>query len=80
MMAEFKNEFSWSKTRDDVFKICPRQYWFSFYGYSNGWIEKRCVLRLLDASRRAAEADRDRIIVIIELSNLQKELEKTEAK
>ena len=38
-MAEFKNEFSWSKTRDEVFKTCPRQYWFAYYGYWNGWLE-----------------------------------------
>jgi len=38
-MTEFKNEFSWSKTRDEVFKTCPRQYWFSYYGYWNGWLE-----------------------------------------
>jgi hypothetical protein len=38
-MTEFKNEFSWSKTRDEVFKICPRQYWFAYYGYWSGWLE-----------------------------------------
>jgi hypothetical protein len=38
-MTEVKNEFSWSKTRDDVFKTCLRQYWFSYYGYWNGWLE-----------------------------------------
>jgi hypothetical protein len=40
-MAEFKNEFSWSKTRDEVFKTCPHQYWFAYYGYWNGWLERR---------------------------------------
>ena len=39
MMTEFKNEFSWSKTRDEVFKTCPRQYWFAYYGYWDGWFE-----------------------------------------
>jgi putative transposase len=39
-MAELKNEFSWSKTRDEVFKTCPRQYWFAYYGYWNGWLDK----------------------------------------
>jgi hypothetical protein len=39
MMTELKNEFSWSKTRDEVFKNCPRQYWFAYYGYWNGWLE-----------------------------------------
>ena len=38
-IGEFKNEFSWSKTRDGVFKTCPRQYWFAYYGYWNGWLE-----------------------------------------
>jgi hypothetical protein len=38
-MTEFKNEFSWSKTRDEVCKTCPRQYWFAYYGYWNGWLE-----------------------------------------
>jgi len=38
-MSELKNEFSWSKTRDEVFRTCPRQYWFSYYGYWNGWFE-----------------------------------------
>ena len=38
-MSELKNEFSWSKTRDEVFKTCPRQYWFSYYGYWNGWLD-----------------------------------------
>lgn len=38
-MTELKNEFSWSKTRDEVSKTCPRQYWFSYYGYWNGWLE-----------------------------------------
>jgi hypothetical protein len=38
-MSELKNEFSWSKTRDEVFKTCPRQYWFSYYGCWNGWLE-----------------------------------------
>jgi hypothetical protein len=38
-MTELKNEFSWSKTRDEVFKACPRQYWFAYYGYWNGWLK-----------------------------------------
>ena len=46
-MAEFKNEFSWSKTRDEVFRTCPRQYWFAYYGHWNGWLE--------DASQRTRE-------------------------
>jgi putative sterol carrier protein len=38
-MTELKNEFSWSKTRDEVFKTCLRQYWFAYYGYWNGWFD-----------------------------------------
>jgi hypothetical protein len=39
MLPEIKNEFSWSKTRDEVFRTCPRQYWFAYYGYWKGWLE-----------------------------------------
>ena len=39
-MTELKNEFSWSKTRDEIFKTCSRQYWFAYYGYWNGWFDK----------------------------------------
>jgi len=39
-MTDLKNEFSWSKTRDEVFRTCPRQYWFAYYGYWNGWLEE----------------------------------------
>jgi hypothetical protein len=38
-MAAFKNEFSWSKTRDETFTPCPRQYWFAYYGFWNGWLK-----------------------------------------
>lgn len=38
-MTELKNEFSWSKTRDEVFKTCLKQYWFAYYGYWNGWLD-----------------------------------------
>ena len=36
-MGEFRNEFSWSITRDEVFQTCPRQYYFNYYGYWGGW-------------------------------------------
>ena len=36
-MSTFKNEFSWSISRDRVFQICPRQYYFNYYGYRGGW-------------------------------------------
>jgi hypothetical protein len=38
-MASLKNEFSWSKSRDETFKTCPRQYWFAYYGFWNGWLK-----------------------------------------
>ena len=38
-MVELNNDFSWSKTRDEVFQTCLRQYWFAYYGYWNGWLE-----------------------------------------
>jgi CRISPR/Cas system-associated exonuclease Cas4 (RecB family) len=33
----FRNEFSWSKSRDSLFKECHRKYWFNHYGFWNGW-------------------------------------------
>jgi hypothetical protein len=36
-MSEFRNEFSWSKSRDEVFQACPRQYYFNYYAYWGGW-------------------------------------------
>ena len=36
-MSTFKNEFSWSISRDRVFQTCPRQYYYNYYGYWGGW-------------------------------------------
>jgi hypothetical protein len=36
-MSTFKNEFSWSISRDRIFQTCPRQYYFNYYGYWGGW-------------------------------------------
>jgi hypothetical protein len=37
-MAEpLRNTFSWSVSRDRTFRTCPRQYWFSHYGFWGGW-------------------------------------------
>lgn len=36
-MTDFKNEFSWSKSRDSTFKECPRKYYYNYYGYWDGW-------------------------------------------
>jgi hypothetical protein len=37
VLPELKNEFTWSKSRDDVFRTCPRQYYFQYYGSWGGW-------------------------------------------
>lgn len=36
-MIDFKNEFSWSKSRDNLFKECKRRYYFEKYGFWGGW-------------------------------------------
>ena len=36
-MKLIRNEFSWSKSRNQVFKECPRQYYFNYYRYWGGW-------------------------------------------
>jgi hypothetical protein len=36
-MKELRNEFSWSKSRDETFRECARKYYFQYYGYWNGW-------------------------------------------
>lgn len=36
-MGDLVNEFSWSKSRDGMFRSCPRQYWFNYYGSWGGW-------------------------------------------
>ena len=36
-MADFKNEFSWSKSRDSLFSECRRKYYFNHYGFWGGW-------------------------------------------
>jgi len=37
MMGDFKNLFSWSKSRDNIFQFCKRKYYFRYYGYWGGW-------------------------------------------
>jgi len=32
-----KNTFSWSVSRDAVFRECARKYYFNYYGYWDGW-------------------------------------------
>jgi hypothetical protein len=36
-MAEIRNEFSWSKSRDEILQTCPRQYYYNYYAYWGGW-------------------------------------------
>jgi hypothetical protein len=37
-MENFKNEFSWSKSRDNCFRECERKYYYNHYGFWNGWM------------------------------------------
>lgn len=37
MKGELKNDFSWSKSRDDVFRTCLRRYYYNYYAFWNGW-------------------------------------------
>ena len=34
---KFENEFSWSKSRDMMFRECLRKYYFNYYGSWGGW-------------------------------------------
>jgi len=36
-VADLVNEFSWSRTRDNVFKDCRRRYFYQYYGAWGGW-------------------------------------------
>lgn len=41
---EFKNRFSWSRSRDELFNRCHREYYYHYYGYWGGWdslVDKR---------------------------------------
>lgn len=40
MGPAFKNTFSWSVSRDNVFRECPRKYWFNYYGHWGGWLRE----------------------------------------
>ena len=37
MSTTFTNQFSWSVSRDRVFRECPRKYYFNYYGHWGGW-------------------------------------------
>ncbi|HXJ77502.1 MAG TPA: PD-(D/E)XK nuclease family protein [Candidatus Methylomirabilis sp.] len=36
-MPDLANEFSWSRTRDNVFQECRRRYYLHYYGAWGGW-------------------------------------------
>ncbi len=36
-MRDFKNEFSWSVSRDALFRECRRKYFYNYYGSWGGW-------------------------------------------
>jgi len=36
-MGILRNEFSWSKSRNETLQSCPRRYWFHYYGSWGGW-------------------------------------------
>ena len=36
-VADRANEFSWSRTRDNVFQECRRRYYYHYYGAWGGW-------------------------------------------
>ena len=56
MSPALKNTFSWSVSRDNVLRVCPRKYWFNYYGHWGGWLQ--------DAPRRTRE-----IYVLKQLKN-----------
>jgi hypothetical protein len=37
MNTAFTNRFSWSVSRDRIFRECPRKYFFNYYGHWGGW-------------------------------------------
>ena len=36
-VADLRNEFSWSRSRDNVFQECRRRYYLHYYGAWGGW-------------------------------------------
>jgi len=39
LVADLVNQFSWSRTRDNVFQECRRRYYFHYYGAWGGWAQ-----------------------------------------
>jgi hypothetical protein len=48
-MSDFKNEFSWSVSRDGLFNECKRKYYYNYYGSWGGWDKRNAdkVIRIL---------------------------------
>ena len=40
MSKSFKNQFSWSHSRRNLFDTCRRKYYFNYYHYWNGWTDE----------------------------------------
>ena len=36
-MPDLINEFSWSRSRDNLFQECRRKYFYHYYGAWGGW-------------------------------------------
>ena len=36
-MSDFKNKFSWSTSRNSLFRECKRKYYYNYYGSWGGW-------------------------------------------
>lgn len=80
MAASFKNDFTWSKSRDEVFRKCPRQYYFNYYGSWGGWYPnpdertyKIYVLKRL-MNRHAWVGDRVHQCIKIALQNIRRNI------
>ena len=37
LVADLTNDFSWSRSRDNVFQECRRRYYLHYYGSWGGW-------------------------------------------
>ncbi len=77
-MAELKNEFAWSKSRDETLKTCPRQYYFQYYGSWGGWeatapeaVRKLYVLKQLK-TRPVWAGERVHVCIERSLNNLRR--------
>jgi hypothetical protein len=75
-MSILENEFSWSVSRDRIFKSCPRKYYFHYYGSWGGWdsdaedrrrrlyILKQLQNRLMWAGRKVHEGIEQALLMV----------------